>query len=151
MLKDSISTLLPHKYRHFRLLKISTKIVVIEKITPLLKPFSGFRALRVLPFLVEIRGKKRKSGRFAAQINQLCHAKRPPFGCKTIGIDVQNDRFCTFARVGFLHISRRKQRNRHAINRLPLHTHTPQKTDQRFYFSFIDYSQRGWRCKYCTC
>ena len=131
------------KYRHFRLLKTSTKIVVLEKNYPLGRRFlaSERRALRC--FSAKFRVGKRKNGRFASQINWICNTKRPPWRCKTIGIAVQNDRFYNRARIVLLHTSHRKPRNTHAINCLTLLTHTWRKTDYEFYFSFFGYSQRG--------
>ena len=67
---------------------------------------------------------------------------------KTTTLALQNDRNCLPKRpllhrdsLRFIAHTLSKLRNSHAINRLQLHTHTAQKTDRRFYFSFFGYSQ----------
>ena len=117
------------KYRHFRLLKTSTKIVVLEKNYPLGRRFlaSERRALRC--FSAKFRVGKRKNGRFASQINWICNTKRPPWRCKTIGIAVQNDCFCTTLPCVFLHIYGAQLLNLHSVRYLRLHTQNSRKTD----------------------
>lgn len=109
-----------------------------------MKPFSCFCSLCALVFSTKVMAEKRKSGRFASQINRLCNTKRPLRLCKTIGIAVQNDNFYIRSHVYFLHIPHSKHRNKHTISRLALLTHTYKKYDYKFYFSFFGYSQRGY-------
>ena len=65
-----------------------------------------------------------KSGRFASQFLSFLTAIRQCSYCKTIGIALQNDRFCMARPKILLHTFTRTRRKHRVISPLWLHTHT---------------------------
>ena len=93
------------KYSHFRHLKSSTKIFILENSAPLTAPFLALDRQEIDLDRREIDLIHRKSPRFPLQNVGNCAANRQPLPTKTIGIADQNDRFCNATTAIFLHKS----------------------------------------------
>ena len=131
------------KYRLFRYLKSSTKKFVLAKTHHLKHCFLASEAHFFCCFSAKSLSFCPKTTAFSLQFLSICIAIRQPLLCKTIGIAMQNDRFCTIVTVCFLHTCQRVSPNAHTLNYLSLLTHTWQKNVHRIYFLFYSHSQRG--------
>ena len=114
--------------------KFNENVCFSEKFTPLKRYFRHFKHHEHYCFSAQLVGFYTKTIGFTSLFLSFHAANRQPLPTKTIGIAMQNDRFCTHRPLRKTAHRRPKQHNSRYINALRLHTHTAQKTDRQIVF-----------------